>query len=228
VIGLTDAAARSLTNLQLAGETHAVPGKYALGVSKGDFADADGNPLPVWQAYFTSIWATENKEAKVGQFTSSSLSNFHETVNHYMQLISGITGLPMRYFGQNSANPPSADGIRADESRLIKAAESKMVNLGDALGDVFALYVRVRDGEWISGARIKSEWHDAGTPTIASRADAAVKLHAEGIISREGTWDDLGWSEARKARERAYFEREALDPVTQQLLAGVREPVVGQ
>jgi len=36
-----------------------------------------------------------------------------------------------------------------------------------------------------------------------------VKAKASGILSREGAWDELGWSEARKSRERGYFEREA-------------------
>lgn len=223
VISLTDAAARALTNLQLAGETHSVPARYALGVSKGDFVGADGEPLPVWQAYFTSIWATANPDAKVGQFSASSLGNFHDTVNHYGSLCAGVTGLPMRYFGQNTANPPSADGIRADESRLVKAAESKMVYAGDDLGNTFALYVRIRDGSWPEGNRIKSEWYDAGTPTVAARTDAVVKL-ASGdrpLLSREGAWDELGWSEARKSRERANFQREAADPLTEQLIAGL-------
>lgn len=226
VISLTDAAARSLTNLQLAGETHAVPARWAVSASKGDFVDSNGDPLPVWQAYFTSIWATANPEAKFGQFSATSLSNFHDTVNHYAQLAAGVTGLPMRYFGQNTANPPSADAIRADESRLIKTAEAKMTSMGDALGEVFSLYMRVRDGEWLDSARIKADWHDAGTPTLAARTDAAVKLHAEGIVSREGVWDELGWSEARKDRERRYFEREALDPIAAQILRDVT-PVGG-
>lgn len=228
IIPLTDAAARTLTNLQVAGEAHAVPPRWAVGVSKGDFADKDGNPLPVWQAYFTSIWATENGEAKVGQFSQSSLSNFHDTVNHYLQLASGVTGLPMRYFGQNTANPPSADAIRADESRLIKTAENQMRYLGDDLGDVFALYMRIRDGVWPDANRIKVEWHDAGTPTVAARADAAVKLFGAGILSREGTWDDLGWSEARKERERGYFESEGIDPILSRITRPVsEEPVSG-
>ena len=45
VIPLVDAAARSLTNLQIAAETHSVPQKYVLGMSKGDFVDKDGNPI---------------------------------------------------------------------------------------------------------------------------------------------------------------------------------------
>jgi hypothetical protein len=33
------------------------------------------------------------------------------------------------------------------------------------------------------------------------------------VLSREGYWDELGWSEARKAKERAYLDAEAADPV---------------
>jgi hypothetical protein len=213
VIHLTDAAARSLTNLQIAGETHAVPDKWAVGVSKGDFADKDGKLLPVWEAYFTSLKATANPDAKFGQFTASSLSNFHETVNHYMNLAAAVTGLPMRYFGQNTANPPSADGIRADESRIIKAAENHCRYLGDDIGRVFALYMRFRDGVWPDGSLIKAEWYNPATPTVAAIGDYVMKMHTEGILSREGSWDELGWSEARKQREREYFEREAIDPL---------------
>ena len=214
VISLTDAAARSLTNLQIAGETHSVPQKWVLGMSKGDFVDKSGNPIPAWQSYYTAIWANQNKDAKVGQFTASSLSNFHDTVNHYAQLAAGVTGLPMRYYGQNSANPPSGDGIRADESRLIKNAEMKCTELGDFWGDVSSFYLRFRDGEWVDGKRIKVEWHDPGTPTVAARADATVKLYQSEIISREGAWDEMGWSEARKDRERDRFSAQASnDPI---------------
>lgn len=220
VVGLTDAAARALTNLQIAAETHSVPQKWVLGMTKGDFVDGSGQPIPAWQSYFSAIWANQNKDAKVGQFSASSLTNFHDTVNHYAGLVAGVTGLPMRYLGQNSANPPSADGIRADESRLIKSAEWKCGFLGDRWGDVAALYLRFRDGEWVNANQIKVEWYDAGTPTVAARADATVKLYQAGILSREGAWDDLGWSDARKDRERGYFDSEALDPVAQQILRG--------
>jgi hypothetical protein len=56
---------------------------------------------------------------------------------------------------------------------------------------------------------------------VAARADAVVKLRAENLISREGVWDELGWSEARKQRERDYLAAEAMDPLTQALAAEV-------
>ena len=31
------------------------------------------------------------------------------------------------------------------------------------------------------------------------------------LLSRQGSWDELGWSEARKDRERGYFVQESFD-----------------
>lgn len=211
VIPFVDAAARSLTNLQLAGETHSVPQKYVLGMSKGDFVDKSGNPIPAWEAYFNAIWANANKDAKVGQFAASDLKNFHETVNHYAQLVSSVTGLPSRYLGQTSVNPAAEGAIRADESRLVLNVEKKQKNFGDGWGWVMGLYQRFRTGEWVEGSKIKTEWYDAGTPTRAQMADAMSKLYAngQGAVSRETVWDEMGWSDSRKSREWERLERES-------------------
>ena len=210
-IPLVDAAARSLTNLQLAGETHSVPQKYVLGMSKGDFVDADGKPIPAWEAYFNAIWANQNKDAKVGQFAASDLSNFHNTVDHYASKLSGLYGLPARYVGITSVNPAAEGAIRAEEARLILNVEKKAALAGDGWGWVMGLVERFRTGEWVSGSRIKTDWFDAGTPTYAQRADALTKMYnsGQGILSREGVWEELGWSEARMERERSRFEAEA-------------------
>jgi hypothetical protein len=218
-IHLTDAAARSLTNLQIAAETHSVPQKWVLGMSKGDFVDASGDPIPAWQSYFSAIWANQNKDAKVGQFTASDLRNFHDTVTHYSGLLAGLYGLPVRYFGQNTANPPSADGIRADEARLIKRAERKMSAAGDQLGRAMAMWLRFKTGEWPeTGDRIKVEWFDAATPTYAAKVDGIQKLTGgKPILSRQGGWDELGWSDARKQRETDYLAEEAADPLLERI-----------
>lgn len=221
LIPLTDAAARSLTNLQVALETHSVPQKWVLGMSKGDFVDKDGNPIPVWQSYYTAIWANQAKpdQVKVGQFTPSDLKNFHETTNHYAALASSVTGLPFRYFGQNTANPAAEGAIRADEARLIANAEEKNRDQGVAIGWAMALYERFRTGKWPeAGKPVVVEWADAATPTKAEEADAIQKLNGgRPVYSREGSWDAMGWNEARKQREREYFEREAQDPVLDRL-----------
>lgn len=211
VIPLVDAAARALTNMQVAAESIAIPKRWVVGMSKGDFVDSNGAPIPVWQSYMGAIWANGNKDAKVGQFDGASLDNFWGTVNHLANDASSVTGLPTRYFGQTSVNPAAEGAIRADETRLIMNVESKATNLGDGWAWVQGIAERFRTKEWPLANQIKTEWFDAGTPTFSQKADALSKLYAagNGVISREGVWDELQWSEARKARERQYFEQES-------------------
>lgn len=220
VIPLVDSAARALTSLQLALETVAAPKRAVLGASKGDFVDSAGKPLPVWEAYLGALWATGNKDAKVVQLDGADLSNFHNTIDHYAKLVASVTGLPTRYLGQTSVNPAAEGAIRADESRLVLNVEGKASNFGDGWAWVQGIAERFRTGSWLAANRIKTEFFDAGTPTFAQKSDALTKLHGGGpILSREGTWDELGWSEARKDKERAYFEAEAHDPLLEKLVA---------
>jgi len=227
VIPIVDAAARSMTNLQLAQETHAVPTRYVLGISKGDFVDKDGNPLPVWQAYFDRFMASANKDATIGQLQASDLKNFETTFNLYAHAVASVTGMPVRYFGQNPANPAAEGAIIADEIRLIKNVERNNTETGDRWSDIAALWWRFKTGEWPTGP-IATDWHNPATPTFAQKADALQKLAGgKPLISREGAWHELGWSEARKQRERDWFDAEARDPQIEAAMRGFADASIG-
>src|SRR5690606_38557905 len=97
----------------------------------------------------------------------------------------------------------------------------KMSDFGSQHGLTMAFWLRFKTGKWVDGNRVSTLWYDAGTPTFAQRADALQKLAGgQPLISREGVWDELGWSEARKDRERQYFQSQETDP---QLEAATRE-----
>lgn len=201
VIPIADSASRAITNLQLATETVAVPQKYALGVSKGDFVDANGQPLPAWQAYFGSVWAHSNDKASVGQLPSADLTNFETAINMYSRLASGVTSLPIEYFGLSTTQPPSADGQRAGETRLIKRAERKQTSFGNSWEALNRLVLRFRDGDWDEDARrMETLWRDAGTPTIAQVTDAVVKEYQSGLTDWETAQEELGRSPETIAR----------------------------
>ena len=119
-------------------------------------------------------------------------------------------------------NPAAEGAIRADESRLIKNVEMMNALDGDSWAWVMALYERFRTNEWVPGTSIRAIWEDPATPTRAERADAITKFYAQGLLSREGAWDEMGWDEARKDRERAYFAAEAEDPLIAGLMREVR------
>lgn len=223
IIGLTDAAARALTNAQVATEILAVPQRWAAGLKPEDFKDPRTNEiLTAWEAYFGAVWATQNTEAKFGQFSAADLANFKTIIGVYAGLVAGVTGLPMRYLGQQSDNPPSADGIRADESRIIGKAEEKQEFASDPIegamtvGDLIA--TGRRNPEMLG---LETNWRNAATPATAQAADASSKLYAQKLISRKQALRDMGYTPKQIDKIIEELRDEALDPITQSIIDGL-------
>lgn len=203
VVGLTDAACRTLTNLQGAQELLAVPQRYVLGATREDFVDEDGHPIPAWEAYIGRILALGDPDAKVGQFTAADLRNFTETLNAYARMVSALSGLPPHFLGLVSENPASADAIRSAEARLVKRAERRTRAFSGAWEQAMRLGMLIVDGELpADAARLEAVWRDPSTPTYAAKADAVAKLVAAGILPVSVAWEELGYT-AEKRRQLA-------------------------
>lgn len=217
VMGKTDAIARMITNMQVAGETLALPHRWAAGIDPNEFVDEDGNPLAIWDAYMTMLRATASKDAKFGQWDSADLDNFNKAVNNMLAWCAAELGLPTRYAGQQSVNPAAEGAIIADEIRLIKRVELMNKFDGDAWAWVMELSEWLRTGTRPRRNSIRALWYNPATPTYSQRAEAVFKMTTgpRPILSREGAWDELGWGEERKARERSYLLAEANDPEMQ-------------
>lgn len=221
IIPLTDSVARSLTDMQFAQAAHGAPRMYMTGVAQGDFIDANGKPVPKLEAYFNAVSLIKDPNGKVGQLDAADLKNFDTAVKVYGQQASTVTGFPARYFGLTTTNPPAEGAIRADEAQLVERVEDQNEECGMTVGWIMALALRFATGQSVDGNRVKVDWHDPATPTVAQRMDAITKAKSVGILSREGSWDELGWSEARKAKERAYFAAEASDPLVERLTSSL-------
>ncbi|MGH3760261.1 phage portal protein [Actinophytocola sp.] len=201
VIGLTDAACRTLTNLQGAQELLAVPQRYVLGATREDFVDEHGKPVPAWEAYIGRILALGDPDAKVGQFTAADLRNFTETLNAYARLVSALSGLPPHFLGLVSENPASADAIRSAEARLVKRAERRTRAFSGAWEQAMRLGMRIVDGELPAEAtRLEAVWRDPSTPTYAAKADAVSKLVAAGILPVSVAWEELGYTPEQRRK----------------------------
>lgn len=219
VIGLADSIARTITNMQVANETHAMPQKYVTGIDDKDFIDPKtGKLVPVWEAYFTSVWTLTNKDAKPGSFTAASMDNFTKTVDSMLAWCAAVLGLPTRFMGQQTANPQSEGAIKADTARLNGNVEEKDTSCGPDIGILMGNALSIERGKPVNGNRIKTVWFEPGMITFSERADGLQKLAGgKAILSREGAWDEMGWSEERKQREREYFRAELLDPTIEYL-----------
>lgn len=209
IIPFADSAARSLTNLQFAQEAHGIPRMFMTGVTKGEFIDEKGQPIPQFEAYFDAIHTLSDPNAKIGQLSAADLKNFETAMSIYRTEASTATGFPARYFGITTTNPPAEGAIRADEIQLVRSVEDQNDEIGMTIGWAGALAYEFATGTEVPGNLVRTEFFDPSTPTVAQREDALTKRRQSGVLSREGYWDELGWSEARKAKERQYLAEEA-------------------
>lgn len=202
IISISDAACKMATDMMISGEFHAIPRRYAIGVGPEDFEDETGRPISALKRIAGRIWAiAKNKKddgVELGQFPEANLSNFHDTLKLLAMLVASLAGLPSRFLGHATDNPASADAIRSDESRLVKRSERKQRAFGGSWERVMRLVLLVRDGEVPEQAgNLETLWRDASTPTVAQKADAAMKLHTAKIIPLRQTREDLGYTQVQ-------------------------------
>jgi hypothetical protein len=210
VMGITDAACRTLLGMEVAREFYGAPQRYILGASESAFQDAEGNPKSAWETYIGRVLALERDEdgeiPQVGTFAAYDPSAYTKIVDLYARIMATQLGLPPHYLGYTTDNPASADAIRSTEAQLVKRAERKQSMLDAPWAQVLRLALLIWHGDVPERARrIETVWRNPATPTMAAQTDAAVKLVQAGIIPAESevALEMVGLSEAQRQRVRA-------------------------
>ena len=228
LIPIQDAAGRSLTLMGYSQDAHGFPKVILKGVEAGDFVDGNGNLIPRIEAYFNTLTLLKSKDAGATQLTPADLKNFDTALDMYGRQASSVTTVPAHYFGILPRNNPSSEGaLSFEEQMFVQGIEQQNREVGTTLGWLFSYARELETGEAIPNNAVQVDWHNPATPTVAQRMDAIVKARQVGLLSREGAWDEMGWSEPRKAQERTYFEAEANDPalqVVRDLMGGNVQP----
>ena len=86
------------------------------------------------------------------------------------------------------------------------------------------LALRIRDGVWNPRAvSLETRWRDPSTPTFAQKADAAVKLHAEGLLPTEMAWNILNFT-AVEQEQMKQMQADAMNRVMDADLAAFLGP----
>lgn len=210
VIPVSDALCKVATDMMVSAEFHAIPRRWAAGLTEEDFVDPDGKPVSKFAARVGSLWLSDSPDTKFGQFNEASLDNFHKTIDTLARVVSGLTGLPPHFLGYVGGEPISADAIRASEARLIKRAERRQRGFGGSHEDTMRIALLIRDKQQpAKAASLETIWRDAATPTTAQTADAVVKLHAAGLLPDEMAWEMMQFSAVQIGRMLEMQQRQA-------------------
>jgi hypothetical protein len=204
----TDAAARTVMNMQAAAELMAVPQRVFFGVRPEEIAGT-GSEREVLDAYLARFLAFEDDTAKGMQFSAADLRNFTEVLDQLAKHVASYTGLPPQYLSFQSDNPASAEAIKSSESRLVRKCERKARMFGGSWEKVMRLGNLVLGKEVSTDLqRLETIWADPSTPTYASKADAVTKLYANGlgVIPKERARLDLGYTDAEREEMKQWDE----------------------
>jgi len=216
---IVDAANQVATNMLAGVEHHAVPRKYALGVSEENFKDKDGNPIPAWKIATGAVWVNpydeDNPQAKVevGQFAQSDLRNFHETIMLLGRIGAGLCDIAPHEFGFGVAdNPASADGIEAAKESGVRRVERILVARGGAYEKAMRLAATIEGRDPEKMVQLETVWRDPSTPTKAAKTQAAVTALTSGLADLRQAREDAGYSDTQiKAMEAREAEADPLN-----------------
>lgn len=222
---LVDAANQVATNMMAAVEHHAVPRKWALGVSEDNFKDAAGNVIPAWKIATGAVWINpidkEHPEANpaVGQFSASDLTNFHNTLSTLGRIASGLCDIAPHEFGFGVAdNPASADGIEAAKESGVRRVERIQVARGSAYEKAMRLAAAIEGRDPSAMVRLETIWRDPSTPTQQAKVQAASQAYTTGLADLRQAREDAGYSDTQIKAMEAREAADRVDPVSQALI----------
>lgn len=209
LLPLSDGLNKTLTDMMTSMEFHAIPRRWATGLDEQDFKDDSGNDVSVFKLMADQVWAVSSADAKFGQFSEADLKNFHDSAKLLIKMVGMLVALPGQVTAFDTINPPSADSMRSAENDFVKREERLQTGFGGSHQQVQQHVIHRLMGRMPPEARqLKTMWRDAGTPTIAQKADAVVKKRQAGIIPLEQARIDLGYSPEQRRQMREFDEAE--------------------
>lgn len=216
VMALTDSAVRTLLRTEVSAEFYSAPQRYVLGADENAFVDADGNPIPAWQAVLGRMLAigTGDGDAPptVGQFAQQSMQPHVDQMRSLASLFAAETNLPVSALGIVQDNPSSAEAIYAAKEELVTEAEFCQTTFGAAWERTARTALTMLDSSPAAVAeyaRLRARWRNAATPSLAAAADATVKLVQGGVLAADSevTYDGLNFSESQREHLRSEARR---------------------
>lgn len=208
LIPLVDALNKLLADMLVASEYYARPRRWATGIEHVD--DDEGkavNPFPESNRMLLS----EDPASRFGQLPGSDLAAYDKAVAVISSQVMAVTSLPSHYLGVTTAQPPSADSLRASEAALTAKAEARQATFGRAWEMVGRLMVAVDTGRDPDAVECQVQWADPATRSVAQEADSVVKLFQSGLLPASYALARLGYDDDEVAAIRAARRTEAVD-----------------
>ena len=190
-MSIMNSAIRTVKRSEIAAEFFSYPQKYVLGMSE------DAEEMDKWQATMSSMLRIDKDEdgdrPVVGQFQAASMTPHGDMLRMLAGLFGGETGLTLDDLGFPSANPSSAEAIKASHETLRLSARKAQRDIGLGLVNAGYLAACVRDKRSYARQEVSQvvpKWEPIFEPdnsalTVIGDAIAKINNAVPGYIDRE-------------------------------------------
>lgn len=219
VIPIQDRVNKTLADRMMSQDFGAFPQKWATGYPE---EREDGTPTEPINIGRDRMVTSDVAETRFGQWDAAPLDPFSNAKREDVKDIASRTRTPAQYLLGEMSNV-NGETLKAAESGLVAKARSRMRLYGESLEEVMRLARRAA-GLSGDGSGMETKWRNPEFRTEGELADATVKKHQAGLITRRQAQEDLGYSPQQITRMEADFAREASDPLIANLLRPMAEP----
>lgn len=189
VQSVTDDIARIVSDMLLGAAEQALPQRIITGTTVKELTN--GGQRSAMEVYKAAMLAVKDADARAISLPGANLQNYTVVLSALLKLAGAYTGLPPQWIAASSDNPTSADAMRSSEVRLIDLAESYGDYMQPGWDEVVARVAFIL-GDQAAVELGGVEMRDPATPSLAAKADAAVKLQS--IVPTKQLRVDLGYS----------------------------------
>lgn len=168
---LVDAGNKSLADMLVGMESHALPQRGATGVDPGPPDPVTGRPRELFKSHPGSVWTHGNPAAKFFQFDAANLEQLIAVQESFRLEQARVTHTPPRLLGLVAGTDSSGEQIRMDERPLTAEVVDLQDRFTDAFADAMALSLRMLG----VAARVAVVWANPAPVDDAEAADLEIK-----------------------------------------------------
>lgn len=181
--------------------------------------DEEGNPNTI-DIGRNRMVTTEVAETKFGQWDSAPLDPYSMAKREDVKDIASRTRTPAQYLLGEMTNV-NGETLKASESGLVSKVRNRMRPFGEALEETMRIARRAASLPDVTDARMETIWTNPQYRTEGELVDSVVKKLQARIASLRQAREDVGYTATQIERLESDDDRAALDPVTQQIIAGL-------
>ena len=228
---IQDAINKFCLDMQVSGEFHAFPQRYAIGMARA--VDDKGRELSgrEMELYLSAarVIRAEDKDTKFGQFEQGNVDNYLKPIEEYVDHLAAQTQTPLYYLKGKMA-AMSADAMHAQDQGLVDRCNGKILSFSDGWEEVMRTAM-LAEGDQSRGNAVSAEviWADPESKSLAVLVQAAMIMRTQLSVPVEMCWEMLGWSpqKIRLARDIMGLPPggavpAAVDPVSGALVLGTQ------